>query len=97
MTTFKLSQVAPLMISLALVALTGCVAEATPDAEAQVESMETGELAAPTDTRAAAIVQAVVPVATAERAAEAPTKPGVDLMRDPEPQPWNDPNLRKFR
>jgi hypothetical protein len=97
MTTFKLSQVAPLMISLALVALTGCVAEATPDAEAQVEAMETGELAVPTDTRTTAISQALVPVTTAERASDAPTKPGVDTMRDPEPQPWNDPNLRKFR
>ena len=97
MTTFKLSQVAPLIISLALVALTGCVAEATPEAEAQVEAMETGELFVPTDTRAAATFQAVAPVVTAERAADAPTKPGVNLTRDPEPQPWNDPNLRKFR
>ncbi len=97
MMTFKLSQVAPLMISLALVALTGCVAEATPEAEAQVEAMETGELVVPTDTRAASILQGIPPVVTAERAADAPTKPGVDVMRDPEPQPWNDPNVRKFR
>lgn len=96
MTTFKFSQVA-LMMALALPALSGCAVEASLDAENQAEAMETEDFAVPNQVAATVLVPVVAPVPTGERAAEGPTKPGVDLTRDPEPQPWNDPNVRKFR